>query len=78
MAPFEIPAYGSYPPKIWRTPASEILNEQALEESVQKSVHALPIPITVNQPRWIPPRYPTWMTDASEILHEQAGEEAQY
>ncbi|KAF8550087.1 hypothetical protein OG21DRAFT_1514459 [Imleria badia] len=74
MAPFEIPAYGSYPPSVWLHSASEILNEQVMEEDIQKSAGALLMPSAEDQPYW-----PTllWRKSASEILDEQAEEEAQ-
>ncbi|KAF8548681.1 hypothetical protein OG21DRAFT_1516057 [Imleria badia] len=58
----------------WDWSASDILNEQALEESIQKSVGALLMP-TENTMRWPPWG---WYKSTSEILGEQAAEEAQY
>ncbi|KAF8546760.1 hypothetical protein OG21DRAFT_1490848 [Imleria badia] len=55
-------------------PASDILNEKALEEDIQKSADALLMPSSEDQPIW-PDDY---VTSASEILSEQAEEEAQY
>ncbi|KAF8549486.1 hypothetical protein OG21DRAFT_1515152 [Imleria badia] len=61
----------------WDYSASDILNEQALEESIQKSVGALLMPTEntiVGWPAWDD----GWFRTASDILSEEAAEEAQY
>ncbi|KAF8548683.1 hypothetical protein OG21DRAFT_1516068 [Imleria badia] len=70
------PSYWIFPPG-WDESASDILNQQASEESTQKSASALSMPMTEDQPFW-PDLGIFWPHSASEILKEQAEEEAQY
>ncbi|KAF8550196.1 hypothetical protein OG21DRAFT_1487941 [Imleria badia] len=61
------------PARFYGESASEILDEQALEESIQKSVDTLFMP-TENTIQW---GFIPWDHRASEILNEQTEEDAQ-
>ncbi|KAF8551953.1 hypothetical protein OG21DRAFT_1512126 [Imleria badia] len=68
-----VPYWKGHGTFLWSSSASEILNEQGSEESIQNSVDAILIP-TENTIQWGIYR---WNRTVSEILNGQAREEAQ-